>query len=450
MTPLLYEARDAMVDSPKIYDLIIVGGGVVGLAILRAATLEGWKCALVEAEPDLLSHASGSNSGIACTGVDATPGTLERALIRDSISQLRIFCKQHNIPTRACGSLVCLFPWDEADNLDLVLEESHQAGDTHASRLEAYKVKQLEPNLASSCKGGVHIPGEIVLDPWLYSISLAAHARENGADIFTEFPFDPEVSSFSGGMWSVFRKEKEGPRGDVPMKLQARAVANAAGLWADVVQSKGHGQSRWTAKPRRGQYRIYSSSETTRITHPIQPIPTQRTKGIFVFSTIYDQIVVGPTALDQDSKTDRSVDSLVAKELDEHAKRVIPELDTEAAFICDYVGIRPGTDKRDYQIHLFPSENWIAVAGIRSTGLTASLGIGDYVVRNLRSLLGTPKTKQDIILSPLPSLPELVRDFRDHDGHVNIHGYNYKVTHPVTKFGWKSIEDLASHDFPRL
>ena len=177
---------------------------------------------------------------------------------------------------------------------------------------------------------------------------------------------------------------------------------------------------------------------------------TSRTKGIFVFSTLYDQIVVGPTALDQESKTDRSVDPLVAKELDEHAKRVIPELDTEAAFICDYVGIRPGTDKRDYQIHLFPSKNWIAVAGIRSTGLTASLGIGDYVVRNLRSLLETPRTKQEIRTTPLPSLSELVRDFRDHDGHVNIQGNNYKVTHPVTKSGWRSIEDLASHDFPRF
>jgi glycerol-3-phosphate dehydrogenase len=53
----------------NVYDLLVVGGGVVGLAVLRAATLEGWKCALVEQEPDLLSWASGSNSGIACTGV---------------------------------------------------------------------------------------------------------------------------------------------------------------------------------------------------------------------------------------------------------------------------------------------------------------------------------------------------------------------------------------------
>ena len=121
------------------YDLIVIGGGVVGLACLRAATLKGWKCALVEAEPDLLSHASGGNSGIVCTGVDAASGTLERALIRDSISEFRSYCADHNIPINPCGSLVCLFPWDIPSGndggskhvtlLDHVLQESHVAGD---------------------------------------------------------------------------------------------------------------------------------------------------------------------------------------------------------------------------------------------------------------------------------------------------------------------------------
>ena len=58
----------------------------------------------------------------------------------------------------------------------------------------------------------------------------------------------------------------------------------------------------WKAQPRRGQYRIYQSNNTTSIIHPIQPVPTQRTKGIFVFSSYYNHIIVGPTAFDQQSK----------------------------------------------------------------------------------------------------------------------------------------------------
>ena len=432
-----------MVASSTLYDLVIVGGGVVGCAVLRAATLEGWKCALVESEEDLLSHASGSNSGIACTGVDAHPGTLERSLIRDSNSIFRIYCKTHNIPTRPCGSLVCLWPWDEEDNLGAVLAESHDAGDTHAAKLSSEQVEELEPNLASKCRGAVHIPGEIVVDPWLYSISLAVHARENGADIFTNFAFDPEASSFEDGIWNVIQKPKNGS--SEPHKLRSKAIVNAAGLWSDLVQQKGlNGSSQWNAKPRRGQYRIYSSPQNT-ITHPIQPIPTQRTKGIFVFSSLYDQIVVGPTALDQDSRTDRSIHPQVAEELDAHAKRIIPGLDAEKDLVGEYVGLRPGTDQRDYQIHFFPDKNWIAVAGIRSTGLTASLGIGNYVARNLRAVLESSDHTPTVTTTPLPSLSTMIDDFHKRNGFVEINGFEYKVTHPLTKLGWGAREGLANN-----
>jgi glycerol-3-phosphate dehydrogenase len=345
------------------YDVVVIGGGVVGLAILRAATLEGWKCALVEREDELLSHASGSNSGIACTGVDCSPGTLERALIRDSISHIRHFCREMNVPTRECGSMVCCWPWDEEDRLKEVLYESLDAGDTHAILLSSEQTLEREPRINPSCLGAVHIPGEIVVDPWLYSIALGIHARQNGAHIYTSFEMDPSTSSFVGGIWTIQRvsttKANNGENG-IPDKLKAKAVVNATGLWSDLVQTQVHSSSAWTAKPRRGQYRVYASSSNASLTHPIQPIPTQRTKGIFVFATLYDQIVVGPTALDQESRIDRSVDPVVSDELAHHVWRILPSLDVDAAYVGDYVGIRPGTDKRDYQIHLNSPKNWVS------------------------------------------------------------------------------------------
>ena len=348
------------------YDVIVVGGGVVGLSILRSATLKGWKCALVEAESDLLCWASGSNSGIACTGVDASPGTLERALIRESSSGIRGYCKTHNIPNRPCGSLVCRWSWDNQSDsgnatLEDVLEESHDAGDTHATILSADQVKLLEPNLSASCSGAVHIPGEIVVDPWLFSITYAVHARENGARIFTNWKFDATASTFDAerNVWTARRTNNGHSRSTIdtgndvnPSHFEARAIVNACGVWSDTVQDIIHHQAagqrspskspllsqpvaQWTAKPRRGQYRVFRTDKATHIQHPIQPIPTQRTKGIFVFSTLYDQIAVGPTALDQASRTDRSVDPKVSKELATFAKKIIPSLDTEKAYVGD-------------------------------------------------------------------------------------------------------------------
>jgi glycerol-3-phosphate dehydrogenase len=453
----------------SVYHVLIIGGGVVGLSVLRSATLAGYKCALVEKERDLLEGASGHNSGICCTGVDAAAGTLERALVRDGISQIRPFLRQHNIPNRPCGSLVC--QWnensddeddDDVDCLDAVLLQSHNAGDAHATRWTPPQIQEMEPNLSQDCTGAVHIPGEIVLDPWLFSIALAVHARENGATIYTNFEMNPEKSNWDSHTqtWTVSSKSKssESSSHHVPKVLKAKIVINAAGIHADLVQwnvSRNNNNNKdscldpphWNAQPRRGQYRIFSSTEHTRIQHPIQPVPTQFTKGIFCFSSVYNQIVVGPTALDQSSRTDTTLDANVARQLSNHVKNVLPKMKPDQQHVGDYVGIRPGTNHRDYQIRLYPKQHWIVAAGIRSTGLTASLGIGRHVV-HLIGIIMLPPTpilpleSLSVQTTPLPPVKELVKDYHARgNGTVMIQEHVYRVTHPITKLGWDACSE---------
>ena len=531
------------------YDLVVIGGGVVGLAILRAAqiqhtqnntcstntTTRNWRCAVLEQEDCVLSHASGHNSGIICTGVDAAPNTLERALIREANSLIRVYCTQHNIPTRPCGSLVCDWSWNNTtegkknkkkdtqhveaavdvvddededdvtddDPLDKILLESHNAGDTHAKRLSSEEIHELEPYLAaSSCllRGGIHIPGEIVIDPWLYSISLLCHARENGATLYTNFTFDPELSwydeesnSQSPYPWTIHPKPTPPNTTETPAAtattnanpiLRAKVIVNAAGVWSDIIEqktlqlqlqgnnnssntskNKQRPHSKWNSRPRRGQYRIYSATATNTanssgllppiLTHPIQPVPTPRTKGIFVFASMYHHIVVGPTALDQESKTDVTMDPSVAQQLDTYVQRILPCLGQPSSnhkVIGNYVGIRPGSEHRDYQIHTYATQRWITVGGIRSTGLTASLGIGNYLVRlvqqimdtdlNLESQQHATTAKFVVKTTPMPSIESLINQYQKKDntaGTVLIHGHNYKVTHPLTQLGWSGV-----------
>ncbi|EJK64745.1 hypothetical protein THAOC_14489, partial [Thalassiosira oceanica] len=355
-----------------IHDVAIVGGGVLGLSILRSSLLAGHTAVLLERNADLCDGASGRNSGVVCTGVDAAAGTLERALIRDSISAVRGFCEEHNVPTRECGSLVCLWPWDEQGNggeaaddsagssahphtdtadedgsrerLKGVLAESHVAGDCDARFVSPREVSELEPSLSDACRGAVHIPGEIVVDPWLFPVALAAHAREvaaaSGAEgdvIRCGVEADMERSTFDPeeGIWTIETKPTEGGDGR-GSTIRARCVVNAAGIDADLVQSgasSGGGGGlpgpSFEARPRRGQYAVFAASPDDSPpngsvpTRPIQPVPSQFTKGIFVYSTLYDQLVVGPTALDQESRTDDAVDPDVRADLVDHASRVM-------------------------------------------------------------------------------------------------------------------------------
>jgi glycerol-3-phosphate dehydrogenase len=489
------------------FDVVVIGGGVVGLAIARALTLDGLQVAVVERANHLLQEASGGNSGIVCTGVDAEPGSLERALIRDSLSLIRPYCKQHNIPTRPCGSLVCLWNDFSADHdnecesddivstikqktqaaevLNKVLNDSHDAGDSHATVLSNNQLQHDmdEPNINyDDLVGAVHIPGEIVVDPWLYSISLACHARENGCHIYTNYEVDidkisldePSNHHAGGGVWTVPRKVldvvSDNDSSDISSstsnqtELKARMVVNACGLWAQEVDERirkltqvsmdtselSSSSCPWKATPRRGQYRIYRSTPSTKIEHPIQPIPTSRTKGVFVFSNLLKNlIVVGPTALDQQSKTDKAVDEHVALQLDLIAKRTIPSLDPIGQHLGDYVGIRPGTNHRDYQIHTIPTKQYVVVAGIRSTGLSASLGIGNYVSRLVRMIMrhyptGRSVQQSALQTTPMPSIDELVRSYQDHQvfgrkGFVTIHGHKYYVTHPLSRMGFEEM-----------
>ena len=332
------------------------------------------------------------------------------------------------------------------------MAESHEAGDTHATLLNPKQVQDFEPNLADSCQGAVHIPGEIVLDPWLYSIALAVQARENGAIIYTNFRFDGETTSWDeeSRIWTVSQcisKDESVQESDSKDTLQARCIVNAAGIHADLIQNSVStlDPPHWEARPRRGQYRIFQSTDSTCMQHVIQPVPTQRTKGIFVFSSLYNQIVVGPTALDQTSRTDQSVDPEVATQLTETVTRILPTLNAEQQHVGEYAGIRPGTNHRDYQIRLYPKHNWIVAAGIRSTGLTASLGIGRHVVHLLQMVLPPTVPLKSVQSTPLPPVHELVKDYHDRsDGTVMIHGNLYRVTHPITRLGWDAKTGIAN------
>lgn len=119
--------------------------------------------------------------------------------------------------------------------------------------------------MSSSIFGAVHIPGEMIVDSWVYSIPLATDALANGANIYTNFQVN-QISRGENGdesLWTVGREDDDKSSEQLPLMLQSKAAVNAAGNWSDLLEISAHGTVDRLSKPRRGQYCMYKSDSHT-------------------------------------------------------------------------------------------------------------------------------------------------------------------------------------------
>jgi L-2-hydroxyglutarate oxidase LhgO len=170
-------------------------------------------------------------------------------------------------------------------------------------------------------------------------------------------------------------------------QFQGRMIINCAGLYGDFIERirLNQEQSPFTIQPRIGQFSIYSSSKLPLpIKSIILPIPTKFTKGIIVYPNLFNQIIVGPTAETQIDRCKAPVKSEINDLLYQKIIELIPTFSNlNYQHIGSYTGIRPATEYSDYQIEFYNNLQWICCGGIRSTGLTSSLAIGEYICQKI-------------------------------------------------------------------
>ena len=350
LAPLRARASAAAESEAGVYDVAIVGGGVVGLAVAREIAVRGRTVVLLEREDAPAAAASSGNSGIGCTGYDAPVGTLERRLLRRAIqlhpSLLRSFGMSYE-HVRKCGSLVVAWTPEQLEALPRVVAENREAGDTEAVQLTAAELHELEPTLSTAALGAVLCPRESVVEPWLVPAGYAHSARINGAEL--RMNTELKAVDYTEGLWRLttrptssapFGRSPPGkllvskpepargaPWGAAETTVRARAVVNCAGLFGDAVEQMRTGnnpsQAAFTVTPRKGQFVVFkpdpraaaAESSGGAPSHIIEPVPTEFTKGVIVFTTVYGNVVVGPTAVDQPDKLDRSTDFGTVRQL---------------------------------------------------------------------------------------------------------------------------------------
>jgi glycerol-3-phosphate dehydrogenase len=357
-------------------EVVVAGAGVVGAATALAFARRGVSTVLLEAEPEPGLAASGTNSGIVHTGFDSVPGELETELILRAAELRDPVLEALDLPVLRCGAR--LRPRDERER--------------EAVRDLAANAARNDVDVKLEEDGSMRVPGEAVTDPVAYTRALAAAAERHGAELRTGWRLagaEPDVSGLT----------LTDAGGD---SLRCRLLVNCAGLHADDV-ARLCGDSSFEVYPRKGEFLVFELAQGE-LQEILLPVPSKRTKGVLVFPTIDGMVVAGPTAVDQKDKEDWSVRPKAPEEIVPKAAQLLPAIaDTEP--VGAYAGLRPAGRGVNYLVG--PSkacERLLNVAAIRSTGLTASLGIAERVMRiagEMRVGLGPEEP-----LSPAPSPPE--------------------------------------------
>jgi glycerol-3-phosphate dehydrogenase len=350
------------------FDAAVIGGGVIGCAIARRFTLEGARVVLIEKAADVLDGASKGNSAIFHTGFDAPSGSLELACIRAGYAEYLEIRERLGLPLLRTGALVLAWSEAEAAAFPELMARARENGVGDVEPLTAAEARRLEPGLGPGLRAAFRVPGEAIVDPWSAPHAYLLQALANGAELRR----GTEVAggAYDGTAWRL--DTAAGP-------VQARIVVSAAGLYGDLVDARLIGTSAFHIRPRKGQFLVYDKPAARLARHILLPVPSKTTKGIVVCRTAYGNLLVGPTAEEQEVRDRAELVPETLATLRRRGEQILPALAREE-ITAFYAGLRPATEEKDYRITAYPDRGYISVGGIRSTGLSSALGVARHVL----------------------------------------------------------------------
>lgn len=344
------------------YDIAIIGAGVCGCAAAFELSKYDVSLILIEREPDVSMGTTKANSGIIHAGFDAEPGTLMARYNVKGAQMMPGLAKALSVEYRQIGSLVVAF--DEQDQK--TLRKLYGRGTENGVKTEIIgkeRLHQLEPNLSDSAVEALFAPEAGIISPWDLCLAFAETAVKNGCELM----LDSSVTGMQmeNGRWNLEIGEKT---------VRARCVINAAGLYADKIAAFANAE-KFEIKPVKGQYYLLDRSQGAVFSHVVFQCPSPAGKGVLVSPTVTGNLLVGPDAVEQRSRTDLDTDKNALSHIRERA-------DTDTGVvnyrenIRNFAGLRAYSDHSDFIIGPDKkAENFINIAGMKSPGLTSAAAI---------------------------------------------------------------------------
>lgn len=351
----------------KSADVVVIGGGIVGTAVLRELSKYDLKCILVEKEPDLAMGTTKANSAILHAGFDAPTGSL-KAITNVRGNQLYHELEQElDLDIKWTGSLVAATTDEEMETLQELLERGKANGVEGLKILSREEVLQKEKNL-TSVKGALWAPSAGVCWPFGAALAFARCAVQNGAEVMR----DCRVLGFIKEDGRIIGVETS--KGVIKTKY----VVNAAGVYADEI-AKLAGDESFTITPRKGEYILFDKTACSSLVFGVVfPTPTKKSKGILVCTTTHGNTFIGPNAQDMEDKEDHAVTAEGMNEIIASARKLIPDLPMGAA-ITEFSGLRAVSDTGDFIIGASAVAGLYNAAGMQSPGLTAAPAVAEML-----------------------------------------------------------------------
>ena len=349
----------------KLYDVAVIGGGVIGGMIARWLSAYDLKICILEKEHDVARGASAANSSIVHAGFDAKVGSMKAKMNVRGSEMMAEVCRELGVKYQNNGSLVIGFGDADRTALEELLARGNENGVKGLRIIEKEELFSMEPNLSPNAVCALHAPTGSIVCPYELTIAAVGNAMDNGAELMIGFCVSrietrpDEYEIFSG-----------------EQSVRARYVVNAAGLFADRI-AKMVGDDSFDIHPRRGEYLLLDKECGGIVRNTIFCTPSKMGKGILVTPTVDGNLLVGPTSVDAEDKADRST----SPEGLAFVRQKTSEMTTGIPFgktVTTFCGLRAVGSTGDFIIRL-SRPRFVNVAAIESPGLSSSPAIAEYV-----------------------------------------------------------------------
>ena len=397
------------------WDIIIIGGGIIGAALARELSKYDLSLLLLEKEEDLSWGTSKANSGIIHSGLHDHPGSLKAKFCVEGNRLYPALAQELHVLYVNNGALVVAHGSEEMARLQRLHEQGLNNGVTGLRMLNRESLLSIEPNLSPEMSGALLASTGGIVVPFDLVYALAENAQENGVVILTM----TEVQGIRPETEGVLVKTNRGV-------YYTRYVVNTAGVYAGKI-AELFGDDSIIIEPRKGEEYLLDRRLHGLVTRTVFPLPTEISKGILVIPTVDGNIMIGPTAYPAVCLEDTSTHISSWDEVYKSVHKLVPSLNP-ADIITSFAGLRAISSNDDFIIGVSPkSRRVFHAAGISSPGLTAAPAIAIYLsellqeeglslirrrhynpIRRVVRLRELPEEEQDALMRRDPEYAQIV------------------------------------------